>query len=43
MDGIVLLRSDTVEHLEELINLAPYKSILQKTDTSFVGLYNRTL
>ncbi len=43
MDGIILLRSDAGKNLEELTCSTAYQAVLEKTESSFIGLYKRTL
>jgi len=43
MDGILLFRASTSGDLENLVKSASYQSLLEKTDSSFVGLLERLM
>jgi len=43
MDGILLFRANAASDLEDMVQSASYQSLVEQTDSSFVGLFERLM
>jgi len=43
MDGIIVLKSEELNLIEDLVARSEYQTLIEKTDSSFIGLYKRIL